>query len=374
MNRQKILIVDDSEINRSLLIAILEDQYEIDEAENGRVAVEKLAENYKEYSLLLLDINMPEMNGFDVLDKISKHHWNEDMAVIMISADESELNMKRAYDMGAFDYISRPFNRSIVEKRIENTMLLYARQQKLEEIIVKQFHEQEKNNRLMISILSHIVEFRNGESGKHVLNVSAITKRLLSHLFLMTDRYQLTAGEIKLICSASSLHDIGKITIPDAILNKPGRLTDEEFAIMKSHSVAGSDMLDSLSDEQKNTPLVKVAREICRWHHERFDGNGYPDHLKGDDIPISAQVVSIADVYDALTSERCYKKAFTHEKAIKMILNGECGAFNPLLLQCLSDISDELEADLSSTTLEDDESYSNDRIDFKSLLNDEQYT
>ena len=212
----------------------------------------------------------------------------------------------------------------------------------LEEIITEQFYEQEKNNKLMISILSHIVEFRNGESGRHVLHVNTITKYLLKQLVRRTDKYHLSKPDINLITIASSLHDIGKIAIPDAILNKPGRLTAEEFEVIKTHSVIGANMLLDLSIEQRENPLIKVASEICRWHHERYDGNGYPDGLKGEEIPISAQVVAMADVYDALTSERCYKKSFDHATAIKMITNGECGAFNPLLIQCLLDVQDQL--------------------------------
>ena len=222
----------------------------------------------------------------------------------------------------------------------------------LEEIITEQFYEQEKNNKLMISILSHIVEFRNGESGRHVLHVNTITKYLLKQLVRRTDKYHLSKPDINLITIASSLHDIGKIAIPDAILNKPGRLTAEEFEVIKTHSVIGANMLLDLSIEQRENPLIKVASEICRWHHERYDGNGYPDGLKGEEIPIAAQVVALADVYDALTSERCYKKAYSHEEALKMILEGQCGAFNPTLLLCLQEIADTLESELMDTSSE----------------------
>ncbi|WP_281693712.1 diguanylate cyclase [Holdemania filiformis] len=346
MGKQKILIVDDSEINRALLAEILEEQYEITEAENGSEAISLLSKRRSDFSLLLLDIIMPDMDGFEVLAYINNYHWNDSLAVMMISADDSPANIKRAYELGAFDYVSRPFDPIIVQRRISNTMLLFARQQRLEKIITEQFQEQDKNNELMISILSHIVEFRNGESGLHVLHVNTITKCLLEQLVRVTDEYSLSPVDISLISTASALHDIGKISISDSILNKPGRLTEEEFEEIKTHTVIGANMLSDLPIEQQEAPLVKVASEICRWHHERYDGKGYPDGLKGEEIPIAAQVVSLADVYDALISERCYKKAYSYKKALNMILEGQCGAFNPTLLLCLQEISESLEKEL----------------------------
>lgn len=347
MGKQTILIVDDSEMNRDLLIDILEDQYDLIEAENGVKAIEILAEQREAISLVLLDIMMPEMDGFGVLSHIYQNHWNESFAVIMISADDSPVNIKRAYDLGAFDYISRPFDAAIVQRRIANTMCLYVRQKHLEQMVIEQFYENENNNKLMIAILSHIVEFRNGESGAHVLHVNQITELLLKQLILHTDQYPLSQSDITLISTASSLHDIGKIAISEEVLNKPGRLTDEEFEIIKTHAAIGADILLSLPADQQSVPLVRMAFEICRWHHERYDGKGYPDGLKGDDIPIAAQAVALADVYDALTSERCYKKAYSHEDALNMILDGQCGSFNPLLLQCLQEITTVLKQELT---------------------------
>ena len=377
MEKQKILIVDDSEMNRAFLVDILEEQYDVIEADNGVEAISLLSKQRSDFSLLLLDIMMPEMDGFEVLAYINKYHWNDTFAVIMISADDSSTNIKRAYDLGAFDYISRPFDSTIVQRRISNTMLLYARQQRLEKIIAEQFHEQEKNNKLMISILSHIVEFRNGESGLHILHVNTITKYLLKQLVQLTDQYSLSKADISLISTASALHDIGKISISDAILNKPGRLTAEEFEVIKTHSMVGANMLLDLPIEQQEAPLVKVATEICRWHHERYDGNGYPDGLKGEEIPIAAQVVALADVYDALTSERCYKKAYSHEQALKMILEGQCGAFNPSLLLCLQEIADTLESELMDTSPEQETKNIQDirnKIDYDRLFYYEKYT
>lgn len=378
MEKQKILIVDDSEMNRALLLDILEEQYDIVEAQNGAEAISILSERWAEFSLLLLDIMMPVMDGFEVLATINQYHWSDNFAIIMISADDSPANIKRAYDLGAFDYINRPFDPAIVHRRISSTMLLYARRQRLEKIIAKQIEEQEQNNKLMISILSHIVESRNGESGLHILHVNTITKYLLKRLVLYTDQYSLSKEDISLISVASSLHDIGKIAIPDEILNKPGRLTDEEFAIIKTHSMLGANILSELPAEMRDAPLVKVAYEICRWHHERYDGRGYPDGLKGDDIPISAQVVAMADVYDALTSKRCYKKAFTHKEALKMILEGQCGTFNPLLLQCLQGIADTLEHEFTNNLPPEPENEdpleAKNKIDYDKLLSSETST
>lgn len=337
--RLRILIADDSESNRELLTEMLKDGYDIVEAEDGEKAIEQLHEYGKGISLVLLDLLMPVMDGFDVLAYMGTNKWLEDIPVIMISSEDSTPYVKRAYELGATDYIGRPFDENIVYRRVQNTIKLYAKQRRLATLVTNQIYEKEKNNQMMISILSQIVEFRNGESGLHVMRINMITGMLLERLAAKSDKYPLSWAERSMITMASSLHDIGKIGIPEEILNKPGKLTKEEFEIMKQHSAIGADMLRSLKRYQ-NEELVKIAYEICRWHHERYDGRGYPDGLKGEEIPISAQVVSLADVYDALVSERVYKKAFSSEKALEMIQNGECGSFNPLLLECLVDIRD----------------------------------
>lgn len=344
--KQKILIADGSEINREILTAMLEDEYYIMEAENGIQAVAALSEHRTDIAMLLLDITIQEMDGFAVLDYMNKYHWIEEIPVIVISAEDNPASIKRAYDLGVTDYMGRPFDTTVVRCRIANTLLLYAKQRRLVHIVADQIYEKEKSNQLMVSILSHIVEFRNGESGFHVIHINIITRLLLKRLVQKTDIYMLSNSDIALTSLASAFHDIGKISIPDEVLNKPGRLTAKEFEIMKSHSMVGADMLHELPVQEQNEPLIRVAYEICRWHHERYDGGGYPDGLQGDDIPISAQVVSLADVYDALTSERCYKKAYSHEQAMDMILNGQCGAFNPLLLECLKEIGSTLQDEL----------------------------
>ena len=324
--KPKILIADDSEINRALLKEILGDGYDYLEAEDGAAAVELMRQR-TDISLLLLDLMMPGMDGFDVLRVMKYHAWLDEIPVIVISAAEDTANIERAYDLGVADYIRRPFERIMILRRVKNILMLYAKQKRLTRLVTDQVYEKEHNSVLMISILSHVVEFRNSESGLHVLHIRTLTDLLLHQLVQKTDRYQLDESDIALISTASALHDIGKIVIPEEILNKPGRLTAEEFAIIKNHTVAGAQMLQDLGQAiARDEPLLQVAHAICRWHHERWDGNGYPDRLKGDEIPIAAQVVALADVYDALTSERCYKHAYDHDTALRMILNGASAA------------------------------------------------
>lgn len=340
MERQTILIVDDAEMNRMMLSDMLGDQYDYVEAADGREALRILEKNVS-IDLILLDINMPEMNGFEVLEEMNRYHWIDEVPVIMITAEESVESMEHAYSLGVTDYIPRPFNVYIVRRRVENSLNLYVNQKRLMRLVSDQIAEKEENNTLMVSILSNVVEIRNHESGDHIRNIRRITELLLHQLVQKTKAYHLSEEDIALIKTASSLHDIGKITIPEEILNKPGKLTKEEFEIMKTHSAAGAQILEQMKYGQ-DKPLYRYALEICRWHHERWDGHGYPDGLMGEEIPISAQIVAIADVYDALTSERCYKKAYDHTTAINMILNGECGAFNPLLLECLTETAAQL--------------------------------
>ncbi len=340
-----ILLVDDSLMNRMMLASILGEDYRILEAGNGKQCLELLRAKAGQIALVLLDINMPVMDGFEVLRTMNTNHTIEDVPVIMISSDDSEEVIRKAYELGASDYVSRPFDAKIVYRRVVNTIKLYAKQRRLVQMVSDQIRAREKNTDVLVGVLSQIVEFRNGESGSHVRHIRIITETLLHRLMELTSRYDLTPEQQDNIPLASALHDIGKIGIDEAILNKPGRLTPEEFAVIKTHSMLGAEMLQK-TESFADQPLLQTAHEIARWHHERWDGKGYPDGLRGDDIPISAQLVSMADVYDALTSERCYKKAFPHETAVQMITNGECGAFNPLLLQCLLDVQGELKQEI----------------------------
>ena len=344
-NRDNILIVDDSAMNRMLLSDILADTYNIIEAEDGEQAIAILQQHASEISIVVLDMVMPKVDGFGVLEAMNENRWIQFLPVVSISTESSPEFVERAYSLGVTDFINRPFDELIVIRRVSNTIKLYAKQRKLTNMVANEIFEKERNGSLMITILSHIVEFRNGESGMHVMNIGTLTEILLNQISKKDDKYYLPYAERDLIVKASALHDIGKISIPEEVLNKPGKLTDEEFEAMKQHTVIGYQMLSDLGFQDE--PLVKVSREITRWHHERYDGRGYPDGLKGDEIPLSAQIVSLADVYDALTSERVYKPAFSHEKAIQMILNGECGAFNPLLLECLVEAQDAIRQGLA---------------------------
>lgn len=348
-NKSQILLVDDSAMSRMILKEILGGDYSILEAENGQECLEKMQAEAGNIALVLLDINMPVMDGFEVLKAMNVNHTIEDIPVIMISSDDSDAAIRRSYELGASDYVTRPFDARIVYRRVTNTIKLYAKQRRLVQMVSDQIRARENNTDMLVGVLSHIVEFRNGESGAHVRHIRIITELLLHRLLEISSQYPITAEQQDNIPLASALHDIGKIGIDEKILNKPGKLTPEEFEVVKTHSMLGAEMLHQLENFNEQ-PLLQTAYEIARWHHERWDGRGYPDGLKGDEIPISAQLVALADVYDALTSERCYKKAFSHEKAVQMILNGECGAFNPLLLQCLTDMQTDLKVQLQQRT------------------------
>ena len=340
-HKYKILIVDDSEMNREILSSILGDEFDILEAADGKECISVIRKYGRDIALVLLDIVMPEMDGFEVLEFMNKHEWIDDIPVIMISSEDSAASVKKAYEMGVSDYINRPFDVEVVHRRVFNTIKLYAKQRRLIALITNQVYEKEKNNRILIEILSQIVEFRNGESRRHVLNVNIITGILLEQLTQITDKYNISWSDRLIITTVASLHDIGKIGINEKILNKAGRLTPQEIEKIKEHTVIGASILENM-ELFKDEELVKTAYQICRWHHERYDGRGYPDGLKGEEIPVSAQVVALADVYDALVSRRVYKKSYSHEEAMKMILGGECGAFNPVLLQCLTEAQDKI--------------------------------
>lgn len=334
---QQILIVDDSDMNRAMLREILKDNYSILEAGNGAECLSCVEHLGSSLSLILLDLNMPEMDGFEVLAELSRLGYMDDIPVIIISGTDSTADICRAYDLGATDYIHRPFNTQVIYRRVSNTITLMAKQRRMAELVNRQIDRATKQQELMVDFLSRIVGYRSGESNPHFANISTLSALLLQALQKRENPYGLTQQDCQLIATAAVFHDVGKIGIPESILLKPGKLTAEEFKVMKTHTLIGDNLIKSL-EIYHDEPLLQMAAQICRWHHERYDGGGYPDGLKGEEIPICAQVVSIADVYDALTSARPYKPAFSGEKAIQMILNGECGVFNPVLVDCLLEV------------------------------------
>lgn len=339
-----ILIVDDSEINRDILSSILSNEFNIIEASGGKECIEALEKYGTEISLVLLDIMMPEVDGFDVLRYMSNHHLIEDIPIITITGDESGETIRKAYEMGVSDFIGRPFDTKVVYRRVLNTINLYEKQRRLISTVSDEILEKEKNSRILVDILSQVAEFRSGMGSEHVININKITELLLIRLREKTAKYDLSEKDVYLITTASSLHDIGKVGVDSAILNKPGKLTPEEFEQVKKHTVIGAEMVMNIG-EFRNEPLVRYAHDICLYHHEKYDGKGYPKGLIGDEIPIAAQVVALADVYDALTAKRVYKDAYSAEEAVQMIVDGECGKFNPLLMECLLDIRRFLEKD-----------------------------
>ena len=351
--KPRILIVDDSDMNREILREILSADYSILEAANGEEALSMMHQFGTNISLVLLDIVMPVMDGFEVLSYMNRDHTIEDLPVIMISSEDSENYIRQAYEMGASDYVSRPFDAKVVYRRVTNNIKLYAKQRRLIRMVTEQIREREENVSMLVGVLSQIVEFRNGESGLHVKHIQRFTECILDRLIEKDPDLKLSSKERDNIPLASALHDIGKIAVDDKILNKPGKLTPEEFEAMKLHTVYGAKMLEELQPYY-DEPLLKTATEIAHWHHERWDGRGYPDGLVGDAIPLSAQIVSLADVYDALTSERCYKKVYSHEQAVAMILNGECGVFNPKLIECFVEVQDVLREELCNVKRTDE--------------------
>lgn len=354
--RNSILIVDDVELNREFLSEILQEDYEILMAESGEEALGILKQRHEEIILLLLDLVMPGIDGFQVLEVLQEMPWREQLGVIVISSEKESGSEKRCFDLGVSDYIHRPFDDRLVRRRVRNIVSLYRYQEGLEQKIEQQTEMLRKQYRLLqvqaeqlrkskenvIGILGTVVEYRNLESGEHIIRVKGYTRILAERLMKDYPEYGLTQRNVEVIVSASALHDIGKITIPDSILLKPGKLTEEEFEYMKSHTTRGCEILSNIENAW-DEEYGKVSYEICRYHHERYDGRGYPEGLKGEKIPISAQIVSIADVYDALVNERVYKNAFSKEKAFQMIVTGECGVFSPKLLDCLWNVRKEFE-------------------------------
>ena len=346
--RQSVLIVDDSELNRKMLGQMLGSRFDIAEAASGEACLQLLEQNATGISIVLLDIHMPGIDGFTVLEEMNQKNLLEQIPVIMISSEDSNAIVRRAYELGASDYISRPFDAKVVYQRIINTIQLYAKQRRLSAMAADLAFEKERASRMMIGILSQVVEKRNGESRDHVQRVAQLTSMLLAGLAQKTDRYPLTREMRRTIATAAALHDIGKMEICEDLLHKEGPLTEAERRTLQSHTLLGAQMLEE-QPECRDDAFARTAYNICRWHHERYDGGGYPDGLQGEQIPIEAQVVGLADVYERLVSRPVDGHARTHSEVVQMICTGVCGAFNPLLLDCLQDMEVEIARAMQDT-------------------------
>ena len=346
--RQSVLIVDDSELNRKMLGQMLGSRFDIAEAASGEACLQLLEQNATGISIVLLDIHMPGIDGFTVLEEMNQKNLLEQIPVIMISSEDTVDAVRRAFDLGASDYISRPFDAKVVYQRIINTIQLYAKQRRLSAMAADLTFEKERASRMMIGILSQVVEKRNGESRDHVQRVAQLTSMLLAGLAQKTDRYPLTREMRRTIATAAALHDIGKMEICEDLLHKEGPLTEAERRTLQSHTLLGAQMLEE-QPECRDDAFARTAYNICRWHHERYDGGGYPDGLQGEQIPIEAQVVGLADVYERLVSRPVDGRARTHSEVVQMICTGVCGAFNPLLLDCLQDMEVEIARAMQDT-------------------------
>lgn len=346
--RQSVLIVDDSELNRKMLGQMLGSRFDIAEAASGEACLQLLEQNATGISIVLLDIHMPGIDGFTVLEEMNQKNLLEQIPVIMISSEDTVDAVRRAFDLGASDYISRPFDAKVVYQRIINTIQLYAKQRRLSAMAADLAFEKERASRMMIGILSQVVEKRNGESRDHVQRVAQLTSMLLAGLAQKTDRYPLTREMRRTIATAAALHDIGKMEICEDLLHKEGPLTEAERRTLQSHTLLGAQMLEE-QPECRDDAFARTAYNICRWHHERYDGGGYPDGLQGEQIPIEAQVVGLADVYERLVSRPVDGHARTHNEVVQMICTGVCGAFNPLLLDCLQDMEVEIARAMQDT-------------------------
>ncbi len=355
--KNRILIIDDAEFNRDLLRELMEDAYDVEEAEDGQKAVEILKEKWQQIDAVLLDLQMPVMDGYEVIEHMKQNNWTQKIPILIITGEHSSEIENKCFEMGVSDFVQKPFDADIVKNRVKNMVELFNYKNGLEDLVEKQTRAlkiqnqklQEKTIKLnesndkIVEILGTVVEYRNLESGEHIKRVKNFTRVLAEKMMESYPEYGLTTELIQTIEAASALHDVGKIAIPDKILLKPGRLTDEEFEYMKSHTTRGHEMLSSL-DGLWDDNYRKICCEICRHHHERYDGKGYPDRLKGEEIPVAAQIVSVADVYDALVSERVYKNAFSKDEAFYMIINGECGVFSPKIMECFRQVKDKFEA------------------------------
>lgn len=348
MRDSVILVVDDVDIDRGILCEIFSD-YTTVEAADGRQAIEIIEANPDRISVVLLDVVMPVMNGLETIDEMRNRGWLARIPVLLVTGEATLAAERVAYEIGASDVIHKPYDSIVIKQRVKNIIELYYNKRHLEEmvelqtgVLKKQAEELQRMNNRIIDTMSNVVEFRNLESGDHVKRVKNFTHILAEHVAAVYPEYHLDKEAIDVITAAAAMHDVGKIAISDSILLKPGKLTKEEFDVMKTHTTKGCEIIEMLEDIQEGE-YGRVSYDICRYHHERYDGRGYPEGLKGEEIPIAAQIVSVADVYDALVSDRCYKDAYTPAEAYDMIMRGECGEFSPKILMCLARAREEFE-------------------------------
>ncbi len=354
--RTKVLVVDDKELNREILKECLEDTYEILTAGNGADALDIIEDEMDSLCVILLDLLMPVLDGFGVLKELKRRDLLKKIPVIVISSDNSLDSETKCFDYGVSDFIIKPFNELKIKLRVGNVVDLFAYKNNLEDKVAEQTATLQKqykklkqqaeqlaaSNQKILDFLGTVVESRNHESGQHINRVKSYTEILANQMMRDCPEYGLDEHIIQVMVGASALHDVGKIAIPDSILLKPGKLTDEEFEIMKTHTIRGCEILDNIEGAW-NDEYAKMSYEICRYHHEKYDGKGYPEGLVGDEIPIAAQIVAVADVYDALVNDRVYKAAFPKETAYSMIINGECGQFSPKLMTAFTKVKEKFE-------------------------------
>lgn len=344
-NKSNIIVADSVEDVRNHIVGLLKNDHNVIDTRDGEEVVNLLHEESNLIDLLIIGSEIDKIDGFELLEIINRNDWIKNFPVVVIVKNNNNNELDRAFDLGATDFIASPFYKNTVLKRVANSIALFKEKKRIINIVEGEVFEREKNNNKLIEIFGHIVEFCNKDSGMHIFHMQAMTRVILKHINELTDKYYLTDSDIMTMSTAAALHDIGKINISKEILNKPGKLTDDEFEQVKMHTIIGADMIKGLRQyDDGPKSLVAIAYNICRYHHERYDGGGYPDGLVGGEIPLCAQAVAVAEVYDALVSKRCYKPAYSHEKAVSMILNGECGAFSPLMMQCLYEVKDELRA------------------------------
>ena len=354
--REKVLIVEDMEINREILVNILEDEYAILQARDGVEAMEIIDREKDDIVAILLDLVMPNMDGFEVMQRLRDSGLIKKIPVLVISASNQPTTEAKCLELGVADFIAKPFDSSIVKKRVRNMAYYYVYKSDLEERVEEQTSKLRQQNKMLkeqadklrevnesiIDMLGAVVEYRSLESGQHIQRVKGYTRILGTYVMHEYPEYNLTETELDVIVAASALHDVGKVAIPDCILLKPGRLTDEEFREMKEHTTRGCRILENIKELWEGH-YGKASYDICRYHHERYDGKGYPDGIAGEDIPIAAQLVAVADVYDALTNDRCYKKAFSPDEAYEMIMRGDCGKFSAKILKAFERTKDDFE-------------------------------